>query len=110
MHVNDFRPLVKDGDNASQHRLLRTAQAAGHLDSSQLLIACEAPGCTNSVPVSEVYSLAAVYRMPGPNVPAFQCPEEQHFGCSHEHAKWAMLECLMNHIEPLHQAYRTAIG
>lgn len=100
MHVNDFRAVVPNGDQASQHRLLRVARMAGHLDDEQVMIACEAPGCERSVLAAEVYSLALVYRIPGRGVPAFQCSEEQHFGCSHEHAVAAVAACLRNHIEP----------
>ena len=100
MHVNALRPVA--GENASQHRLLRAAHALGHTDDEQLYIACEAPGCSNSVTVKDAYSMAIVYRMPGRDVPGFQCAEEQHLGCSHAHAKAAMLACLSEHIEPVH--------
>ena len=106
MHVNELRPLVPQGDMASQHKLLRAAHALGHADSSALLVACEAPGCPRSVTVADAFSLALVYRMPGRGVSAFQCRDEQHFGCSHDHAVQAMLACLRDHIEPAHRQYR----
>lgn len=109
MHVNELRPLLPAGEDASQHRLLKAAKALGHADDETLLIQCEAPGCTVSVPVAAVYSLAVVYRMPGRGVPAFQCAEEQHFGCSHEHARAAMLVCLDEHIEPAHRALQPGL-
>lgn len=106
MHVNELRALVPAGKDASQHTLLRAAHALGHTDSLTLLVQCEAPGCSASVPVAEVYSLALIYRMPGRGIPAFQCADEQHFGCTHDHAVAAMQACLTRHIEPAHREMR----
>jgi hypothetical protein len=59
--------------------------------------ACEI--CDKIVPLNDMHSLAVVYRMPGPGSTAYQCPNEQHFGCCHEHAVLAALACLTSHIE-----------
>jgi hypothetical protein len=37
--------------------------------------------------------------MPGTNVTAYQCGNEQHYACSHEHAVQAAMACLFDHIE-----------
>ena len=71
---------------------------------------CEAPGCGKVTAAQNTYSLAVVYRMPGPGVPAFQCPNEQHFACCHEHAVQVMQACLNEHIVPLHQQMKTQVA
>lgn len=68
----------------------------------EALYTCEI--CGTQTPASQTYSLAVIYRMPGPGIAGFQCPTEQHFGCSHEHAEQAMLACLEEHIKPIHSA------
>lgn len=69
---------------------------------------CEA--CNKVTPESQTYSLALVYRMPGPGITAFQCPAEQHFACSHECAVAAMQACLKEHIEPIQQALQKQVS
>lgn len=68
-------------------------------DPSQVPVKCEAPDCDVIQPLSQMFSMAVVYRMPGYNVPPYQCENEQHFGCTHEHAMIALLKCLFTHIE-----------
>lgn len=68
-------------------------------DPSLQLTPCEAPGCTVSRRLGEMFSMAVVYRMPGAGKRPYQCPDEQHFGCCHAHAKAALLACLDHHIE-----------
>lgn len=68
-------------------------------DPSAQLVVCEAPGCPAQIPLSRAYSMAIVYRMPGPGKLPYQCPYEQHFACCHAHAKLAALACLQSHIE-----------
>lgn len=71
-------------------------------DPSMRLIRCEI--CGEEKPLREMFSMAALYRMPGFNkeigvgLASYQCPDKQHFGCSHEHALLAMLYCLFEHI------------
>jgi hypothetical protein len=55
--------------------------------------------CGKIVPLNDLHSLAVVYRMPGPGGTAYQCPNEQHYACSHEHAVLAVVACLTSHIE-----------
>lgn len=57
---------------------------------------CEVCGVVKQL--KDMYSMAAVYRMPGLGKKAYQCEATQHFGCSHEHAVIAILECLFEHI------------
>lgn len=58
--------------------------------------------CGASVPLAQLHSIAIVYRMPGSlgsaMYPAYQCPAEQHFACSHDHAAQAAQACLTEHI------------
>lgn len=68
-------------------------------DPSQVLITCEAPGCSKQIALANACSMAVVYRMPGFGHAPYQCGDEQHFGCCHEHAILALLSCLFSHIE-----------
>jgi hypothetical protein len=60
--------------------------------------------CGEVKPLREMFSMATVYRMTGyaediqVGLPPYQCPDKQHFGCTHEHALLAMLYCLFEHI------------
>lgn len=105
MHVNDLRPLLPGGAEASQHRLLRAAIALGHTDDAQTMLTCEAPGCQNVVSFAAAHSLALVYRRhpagDGASV-SYQCPEEQHFACCDAHAWEALVWCHEQHIRPIH--------
>lgn len=64
------------------------------------LMPCEAPGCDKSTPRKECFSFIAsmahmhlekgVYSQ-------YQCPSEQHWACSHEHAVQAVKTCIDEH-------------
>lgn len=58
----------------------------------------------------DTFSLALVYRKPGRDIAAFQCPNEQHYACSHEHAVQAVMACLSEHIVPVHQAIQASVA
>lgn len=67
---------------------------------------CEVCGTVR--PLKNMHSIAWGYRMPGliidhPTRPhgyaAFQCPDEQHFGCTRDHAVLAMLACMFEHMD-----------
>jgi len=82
------------------------------LDPSTITVSCEAPGCTASKPLGDMCSMAVVYRMPGPGTSPYQCPDEQHYGCCHEHAILALLKCLVTdieagqHVDPKEEIYQ----
>lgn len=71
-------------------------------DPSSAPTKCEI--CPNVLPLREMHSMKWAYAMPGlrgPNAghPAFQCADDQHFGCCHEHAFLAMLVCAFEHMD-----------
>ena len=76
----------------------RIAEAIG-ADPDAVPIPCEAPGCTAVRPHGEMFSMWVVYGMPGPGKAPYYCAREQHYGCTHDHAKAALLACLEGHIE-----------
>jgi hypothetical protein len=75
-----------------------------HNDFEQQLIACEI--CGTQRPFRDMNSIAVGYRFPGKVdqghrqvwLQAYQCPDEQHYGCCHEHAMLAAIACLVLHI------------
>lgn len=76
------------------------AESLGLDPSTAVSVRCEAPGCGVLVPLGQAFSMAVVYRMPGPGAPGpYQCAAQQHFGCSHACARAAVLLCLDTHIE-----------
>lgn len=87
-----------DYSSMTPRQAAQVAKALGE-DPSQVPVRCEAPGCTAVKPLGEMFSMAVVYRMPGAGKAPYQCSQEQHFGCSHNHAKSALLACLESHIE-----------
>lgn len=77
--------------------------ASGRFDPTRTTIECEADGCTNEVLVADSYSFMFCFATTGPSRHgSFQCPEEQHFCCSVECAKKAMLYCIDEHMMPAH--------
>lgn len=87
-----------DDANLTPRQRQQIAAALGQ-DPGAVMVRCEAPGCTRQMALADAYSMALVYRMPGRGRAPYQCPQEQHFACSHVHAKAAMLACLQTHIE-----------
>lgn len=85
-------------------RLLPVEYFKDHREFEQQLIACET--CGELRPFRDMNSLACVYRMPGlvdhgsrqERKASYQCPDIQHFGCCHEHAMLALLQCMFFHI------------
>lgn len=73
--------------------------AALRQDPSAIPVKCEAPGCATVKPLGQMFSLLIWYPMPGPGKAPYMCAHEQHYGCSHEHARAAVLACLDSHIE-----------
>lgn len=71
---------------------------------------CEFPGCVNRTPASQTYSYLGGVAMPGPGLAAFQCGQEQHFGCCPQHALEVFLACLKYHQAPAHNARLQAAG
>lgn len=71
-------------------------------DPDERLITCEV--CGKQIMLKYAFSPAVVYRMPGylhaegRGAPGYQCPDTQHFCCSHEHAMLAMFMCFFEHI------------
>ena len=71
-------------------------------DPDERMQICEV--CGKEQPLKHCYSLALVYRMPGylfeenRGAGAYQCPDDQHFACSHEHAFLAAMFCYFEHI------------
>lgn len=55
--------------------------------------------CGKSVLLANVFSIKAVYALPSGTNTAFQCANEQHYACSHEHAVLALVGCLFEHLE-----------
>ena len=60
-------------------------------------MACEV--CGTVVTLANTHSVSVCYNMPGAGYAAYQCANEQHFACSHEHAYLAAMACLLSHIE-----------
>ena len=65
-------------------------------------ILCEV--CGKSTPLAQAHSMSVSYNMPGQDAkgvtyPAYQCPNLNHFACSHEHAVLAALMCIFEHID-----------
>lgn len=89
-----------DISQATHLQKMRIAAILGQ-DPSSVIIPCEAKDCTVQKPLGHMFSMATDYRMPGGETPKspYQCPQEQHFGCTHEHAMLALLQCLFTCIE-----------
>ena len=74
------------------------AAALGLDPSTAVGVRCEADGCNAVVPLGAAFSIYAEYRVQGGAYASCVCPHrEQHFGCSHEHALAALLDCVQNH-------------
>lgn len=96
--MNESNSTTIDTTQLSPRQAMQVAAALGH-DPSLVMIRCEAAGCPAIIRLADAFSMAVVYRMPGRGKAPFQCPAEQHFACSHAHAKQALLACLNGHIE-----------
>lgn len=59
-------------------------------------IPCEI--CGTVTPLASTHSFVLGYAMPGAGYSAFQCANEQHFGCSRDHAILAAVTCLFGHM------------
>ena len=62
---------------------------------------CEYPGCTVVVPQRLAHNLGVVYLHSGGKAPSYQCPQIEHWTCSHEHAVAMAHLCLDEHVVPL---------
>jgi len=77
-------------------------------DPSMRSVPCDM--CGKIQPLKYMKSIMVGYAMPGLRTEdwgygAYACPNEQHFGCTHEHAMLAALCCLYEHIlEGEHEA------
>lgn len=67
-------------------------------DPSTEMKPCELPGCNEKNIIGNMYSIKNSYALAGPMKPAFQCPETQHYACSHEHAMLLSMHCLFEHV------------
>lgn len=85
-------------------RLLPVEYFKDHREFEQQLVACEI--CAEKRQFRDMNSMACVYRMPGTvdhghrieRKASYQCPDIQHFGCCHDHAMLACLQCMFYHI------------
>lgn len=77
--------------------------AVNHDDTPR---ACEYPGCTVVVPQSKAHNLGVVYLHSAGQAPSYQCPQIEHWTCSHEHAVPMAHLCLDNHVLPLLDAMK----
>lgn len=85
-------------------RLLPVEYFKDHRDFELQEIACEV--CGQKRQFRDMNSMACVYRMPGmvdnghrvERKASYQCPDIQHFGCCHDHAMLACLQCMFYHI------------
>lgn len=75
-------------------------------DPDERPVMCEVCGKTQML--KQCHSIAVVYRMPGLRkdengnqtygYAGYQCADNQHFACSHEHALLAVFMCTLEHI------------
>lgn len=66
--------------------------------------------CGASIAPEALYSLKVTYAAPGDaRLPSMECGEEQHYGCSAEHAREAALRCIDEHLEPGRVAQSAAL-
>lgn len=72
-------------------------------DPDLKIIPCEAPDCTVEKSRREMHSVKAVWCHTWGITP-FQCENEQHWGCTPEHAVDAMVLCVREHLLPGHAA------
>ena len=95
--VADLRGHLAAGSIPMPHAG-QLAAALGLDPSTAVGVRCEADGCNRIVPLGTAYSIYGEYRIQGGEHPSCVCPHsEQHFGCSHEHALVALLDCVQNH-------------
>lgn len=59
--------------------------------------------CGQELTEEDAYSFVVHYAKPGRGVASIPCPDEQHYGCSPEHAAQAAKACI-DHLEQLRQA------
>ena len=79
---------------------LRVHPAPSPDDLDMQLMPSEAPGCSVQRPRRECFSfIASMMHMHLENsvYSAYQCPSEQHWCCSHEHAIQAVKTCIDEH-------------
>lgn len=94
--IEDLNQLLAEGRISPR---MAIAEAARLGRDAEIILPCEAPGCNARVPLPQVYSLAAVYRCyPGAIPGRYQCRDEQHWTCSHEHALIALEQCAREHV------------
>lgn len=79
--------------------------ASGRVIPEQTYLKCEKVGCEQEIRMADAYSYPACIALSGPTVHvSLACPEEQHFGCSHECALALHNQCMSEHIYPQLQA------
>lgn len=61
-----------------------------------LIVDCEV--CGKPTPMEQLHSFILTYAMPGPTYGAYQPSCIQHYGCCHEHAIMAAVNCLLDHV------------
>lgn len=73
-------------------------------DPSARIIVCEIARCGVTMRLGDSFSFVGGLATTGPNhVLPHQCPQEQHFACSLEHAFLAHRICLEQHVIPEHK-------
>lgn len=80
---------VPENDNQMFHRANDPSVEIKH---------CELQGCDGQNILANMYSIKPTYALAGPLHAAFQCPEIQHYACSHEHAMLLAMHCLYEHV------------
>jgi hypothetical protein len=94
-------------------RLLDVEYFKDHREFEKQIISCEV--CGDEREFRDMNSMACVYRMPGKvdhghrieRKASYQCPQIQHYGCCHDHAMLALLQCMFYHI---HEGPHNAAG
>lgn len=59
--------------------------------------------CGVALDEADAYAFAVSYAKPGREAKAITCPDEQHYGCTPEHAAQAAKACI-DHLEAARQA------
>ena len=67
-----------------------------------MIIAYTCDVCGAAIDEAEAFAFAIDYAKPG-KAKAITCPDEQHYGCSPEHAAQAAKACI-DHLEALRKA------
>lgn len=75
----------------------------GQVDPTGTTCICEGDNCRNEFILADAYSAVLVtFAMPGHReIASEQCPEYQHFCCSHECMVSAVTNCLNTHTKEL---------